>query len=75
MDVTVLLMALAGALCVAAIVFGVVQIATNASLSPLEKWVWMIAVVCFPLVGAIVWYLLGPHPLGLRIGHTEHRGR
>ncbi|TFB54718.1 hypothetical protein E3T34_14995 [Cryobacterium sp. TMT1-62] len=33
----------------------------------MEKVLWMIAVVFAPLLGALVWYLAGPHPFGLRL--------
>ncbi|TFC30269.1 hypothetical protein E3O53_10105 [Cryobacterium sp. TMT2-18-3] len=33
----------------------------------MEKVLWMIAVVFAPLLGALVLYLAGPHPFGLRL--------
>ncbi len=56
-----------GLLYLAAIVYVVVQVFRSDELSELERWVWVIAIVCFPLVGSIVWFLAGPHPFGIRL--------
>ncbi|KRC61267.1 hypothetical protein ASE14_10200 [Agromyces sp. Root81] len=51
----------------AVIVWVVSQILRSDELNELERWVWVIAVICFPLVGSIVWFAAGPHPFGIRI--------
>ncbi len=58
---------LIGGAYLAAIVFVVVRIWRSSELSELERWVWFAAVVCFPLVSMLVWFVAGPHPFGLRI--------
>ena len=52
---------------VGAIIYAITQIVKSSSLNDLERWVWIAAVVFFPLVAAIVWFAAGPHPLGLRL--------
>lgn len=52
---------------VAAIVYAIVQIARTEQLADVEKIVWIVAVLCAPVIGAAVWYFAGPHPLGLRL--------
>jgi len=52
---------------IAAIAFAAVQIGRTRDLSDVEKAVWVIAVLFAPLLGTLVWYFAGPHPLGLRI--------
>lgn len=51
----------------ALIVWVVLRIMRTEELNELERWVWVIAVICFPLVGSIVWFAAGPHPFGIRI--------
>lgn len=52
----------------AAIVLSIVRaVRRRADTTPLERTVWTIAVVLFPIGAGAVWLLLGPHPLGLRI--------
>ena len=56
----------------AAIVLSIVRaVRRRADTTALEKTIWTIAVVLFPIGAGAVWLLLGPHPLGLRIDH-EH---
>jgi hypothetical protein len=62
-----LLAIVVGAGYLAAIVWVVSRILRTEELNELERWVWVIAVVCFPLVGSIVWFAAGPHPFGIRI--------
>lgn len=51
------------ALYAAAIIYGIVKISREKTLSRLAKAIWLIAFcACMPLA-AIVWGLLGPHPL------------
>lgn len=71
MDLTPLMMFAAVALYVGAIVFAIGQIARTESLSPVEEVAWIVAVFCVPLIGAIVWFVAGPHPFGLRIGRSD----
>ncbi|MFB6610801.1 PLDc N-terminal domain-containing protein [Agromyces sp. NPDC056379] len=52
---------LAAIVCVVSLTF------RSAELNELERWVWVIAVICFPLVGSIVWFAAGPHSFGIRI--------
>ncbi|KFF58741.1 hypothetical protein JF66_16335 [Cryobacterium sp. MLB-32] len=52
---------------IAAIVYAIVQIGRTRDLSDVEKGVWVIAVLFAPLLGTLVWYFAGPHPVGLRI--------
>lgn len=51
----------------AAIAYAIVQIVRSQDLSDVERIVWVVAVLCAPLIGSLVWYFAGPHPLGLRI--------
>lgn len=55
------------ALYAAAIAYAIVQIWRTSELSELEHWVWTIAIVLFPLGGALVWFIAGPRPFGLRL--------
>jgi hypothetical protein len=63
----IVLGAAVGACALAAIVYAIVQITREQDLSDLEKLVWIVAVVCAPVVGSLVWYFAGPHPFGLRL--------
>lgn len=58
------------ALALAAIIVAIVQIFRTPQLDETERWVWVIALVFFPVVAALVWFFAGPHPFGLRI--TRH---
>ena len=51
----------------AAIAYAIVQIVRSQDLSDVERIVWVVAVLCAPFIGSLVWYFAGPHPLGLRI--------
>ncbi|WP_168197081.1 PLDc N-terminal domain-containing protein [Agromyces laixinhei] len=55
----------------AVIVWVVSRIFRTEELNELERWVWAIAVICFPLVGSIVWFAAGPHPFGIRISRDQ----
>ncbi|PWC05387.1 PLDc N-terminal domain-containing protein [Agromyces badenianii] len=59
--------ALVALLYLAVIVWVVSQIVRSAELNELERWVWAIAVICFPILGSIVWFIAGPHPFGIRL--------
>ncbi|KQO82780.1 MULTISPECIES: PLDc N-terminal domain-containing protein [unclassified Frigoribacterium] len=53
-----------------AIVASIVRaVRRRADTTPIERTVWTVAVVLFPIGAGAVWLLLGPHPLGLRIDH------
>jgi Phospholipase_D-nuclease N-terminal len=68
MDVLTLAIVVAvGALVLGVVVYVVVQITRAPELNQTEKAVWILAFVFFPLVASLVWFLAGPHPLGLRI--------
>jgi hypothetical protein len=54
-----------------AISYAIVQISKTRSLNHTEKWVWAIAVVAFPVVATLLWFLAGPHPFGLRISPRD----
>lgn len=56
-----------GALYVAAILYALMQISRAESLSRVERWVWARAVIFFPLLGFLVWFIAGPHPLASRL--------
>lgn len=75
MDLSVIAALGAVALYVGAIVCAIGQIARTESLNPIEEVVWVLAVFCFPLIGAVVWFVAGPHPLGLRAGRTRREVR
>ncbi|MFB9308387.1 hypothetical protein BJY17_002146 [Agromyces hippuratus] len=62
-----LLAIIVGIAYLAAIVWVVSLIIRSDELNELERWIWAIAVICFPLVGSIVWFAAGPHPFGIRI--------
>jgi uncharacterized membrane protein YdcZ (DUF606 family) len=62
-----LIAAIVGIAYLALIVWVVSRIFRTEELNELERWIWTIAVVCFPLVGSIVWFAAGPHPFGIRI--------
>ncbi|QTX03536.1 PLDc N-terminal domain-containing protein [Agromyces archimandritae] len=55
------------ALWLGALAFALTQIAKHEDLNSIEKTVWVVAVLMFPLGGSVVWYAAGPHPFGLRI--------
>jgi len=50
-----------------AVAFGVALLFRNPELTEAEKWAWLVAFLCFPLVAALVWVFAGPHPFGLRL--------
>ncbi|WP_167047567.1 PLDc N-terminal domain-containing protein [Salinibacterium sp. ZJ454] len=56
----------------AAIIYASIQVIRTETLSQLEKAIWVGVVVFAPAVGALVWYLAGPHPLGLRLPRSGH---
>jgi Phospholipase_D-nuclease N-terminal len=55
------------ALYVGAIVYALIQINKSEELSGLERPVWMLVVIFAPLIGALVWYIAGPHPFGVHL--------
>ena len=57
-----------GALYLAALAYAITQIARMSGLNPTEKAIWIVAILAFPLGGAIIWFILGPHPFGIRVG-------
>lgn len=56
-----------GSAYVAAIAYALVQIVRTGQLADIEKIVWIVVLLGAPLIGAVVWYFAGPHPLGLRL--------
>ncbi|TFD45685.1 hypothetical protein E3T55_18720 [Cryobacterium frigoriphilum] len=60
------------ALYAAAIIFALVQIQRTVDLTPPERLVWTVAVLCAPVIGSLVWFALGPHPFGLRLSQGPH---
>lgn len=52
---------------VCAVTYALVQISKTDALSHREKWVWAVAVIVFPFIAALLWFIAGPHPFGLRI--------
>ncbi|UAJ80892.1 PLDc N-terminal domain-containing protein [Leifsonia sp. ZF2019] len=62
---------LAGAFYLAALAYAVMRIAKTEQLSPMERIIWIAAVIAFPLAGPIVWFLLGPRPLGVGVPHNR----
>ncbi|WP_022888809.1 hypothetical protein [Agromyces italicus] len=67
MELWTLLVVVVAVLWLGALVYVATQIFGNARLNELEKWVWVIALVCFTLPAALVWFILGPHPFGIRL--------
>ncbi|MBN9151112.1 MAG: PLDc N-terminal domain-containing protein [Cryobacterium sp.] len=63
-----------GVIYVAAIVYAFVQISRTLTLNRVERWVWVLSVLFFPLVAALVWFIAGPHPVGPRLGNHDWRG-
>lgn len=63
---TVILAVVAGGY-VAAVIFASMQVLRSKALSDLERRVWVIAGVFFPLVATLVWFIAGPHPFGVRL--------
>lgn len=55
------------ALYVAAIVYALVQISRSEALNRVERWVWALAVIIFPIIASLVWFIAGPHPFGLKL--------
>ncbi len=67
MDAFSLIAAVAAAVYIAAVVYAIVQVVRSKALSDVERLVWILAVVFFPLVATLVWFIAGPHPFGLRL--------
>lgn len=65
--VAIALASLVAVFALAVIVYAIVQIGRSSDLTGAEKVVWVIGVLCAPLIGALVWYFAGPHPFGLRL--------
>lgn len=55
------------ALYAAATIYALIQISRTESLNHIERWVWALAVIIFPLVASLVWFIAGPLPFGLKI--------
>ncbi|PWC06276.1 PLDc N-terminal domain-containing protein [Mycetocola zhujimingii] len=64
---------LAGAAYLAALAYGVVQIARTRDLSRGERNLWIVGFLVFPLIASLVWFFAGPHPWGLRWGTPAFR--
>jgi hypothetical protein len=67
MDVLTILIAIPMLFLAAATVYTIIRITRSRDLNSTEQIVWVLAVLCFPLVGMLVWFFAGPHPFGLRI--------
>lgn len=46
----------------------IVSIARSRTASGLEKAVWVLIVLIFPLIGAILWFVIGRRPRGQQSG-------
>jgi len=68
MDAWVLVIIPVAAVWMAAIVFALATVARERSLSTTERRIWIGAVLVAPLPAALVWFALGPHPFGVRLG-------
>lgn len=55
------------ALYVLAVIYAIRQIVRAESLNVIERLIWALVIVAFPFTGALVWFVTGPHPFGLRI--------
>lgn len=67
MDPFSLIAVVVAAAYIAAVVHAIVQVIRSKELSDLERVVWVLAVVFFPFVATLVWFIAGPHPFGLRL--------
>ena len=67
---TAVLMILVAVGYLGAIAYAITRIVKSEELSELEQWVWIAALVFFPVVSAIVWFAAGPHPFGLRLSRS-----
>ncbi|ANJ27352.1 PLDc N-terminal domain-containing protein [Agromyces aureus] len=67
MDPFSLIVVVVAAAYIAAVVYAIVQVIRSKELSDLERVVWVLAVVFFPFVATLVWFIAGPHPFGLRL--------
>jgi len=54
-----------------ALAFAITQVWRHPDLNDDERVIWTVAVLLFPLAGAIVWFVLGAHPLGLRFDRSR----
>lgn len=54
-----------------AVAFAISQVWRHGDLNGDEQIIWTVAVLLFPLAGAIVWFVLGAHPLGLRFDRSR----
>ncbi|MCR9175400.1 MAG: PLD nuclease N-terminal domain-containing protein [Alphaproteobacteria bacterium] len=55
-----------GLLILALDIYGIVQV-LNSSASGMAKVLWILAILVFPVIGLIVWYLAGPKPAATSI--------
>jgi hypothetical protein len=56
-----------GALALALLILLIVQVWRSPELNETERVVWILAMIFFPVIAVLVWFLAGPHPFGLRI--------
>lgn len=75
MELSAVLTVIALVVFFAAIAFAIVQIARNEALNTGEKAIWVAVVVFFPVIGAVIWFLAGPHPFGLRVPRSDENKR
>ena len=54
----------AGAAYLAAVAYAVVSVLRSPELEFLGRALWVAALVCVPLLAAIVWFVAGPRPFG-----------
>ena len=55
------------ALYVAAVAYAILQVVRTPRLSTAGRGLWIAAVLTVPVAAMLVWYFLGPRPMGLRV--------
>ncbi|WP_167133261.1 PLDc N-terminal domain-containing protein [Paramicrobacterium chengjingii] len=53
----------------AALAYAVAQVWGTPELTSVEKSVWAVAIIFFPMIGCIAWFAAGAHRFGLRLTH------
>ena len=56
------------ALYLSAVAYAIVQVVRTPDLSTTGRGLWVAAVLTVPVAAMLVWYVLGPRPLGLLMG-------
>ena len=56
-----------------AVTYAIVQVVRTPDLSTVDRGIWTAAIVIVPVAAMLVWYVLGPHPFGLRAGTPTFR--